>query len=375
MRKRIGRLAAWMLVLLLTLAPGGVAWAAGEPVLTYEGTVIGAQTVPVTVPFGGQVGKITLRAGDWVKAGDVITELGSTLNFAPVEGTVTGVAATPGDNTETVVERYGAILYIEPTHRYTIAATSDKAYNSSETHFLHLGERVYLTCSADGSHTGTGVISAFTESGYNVEVTGGEFYLGEKVDIFRTEDRAKESNLGRGTLNRATPVAVKGSGSLLKMHVENGTFVERGELLFETVEGALDAMYAPEQKVISGVTGVVSSVEKNEGDSIGKGEALLKVIPAESFQVQFEMPEADLFTLAVGQEVNMELYWDDEVGKTYPGVLSSISYVSEEAKEGTDRKMYKAYVSFEPDERVRLGMTMMVYPVMKTGDAEEGAEE
>jgi len=371
MKKRTDVWLSRLLALALAVLPLSGALAAGDPVLAYEGTVVGAKVVPVSVPYGGQVGPVNLRAGDWVKAGDTLTEIGTTLNFAPVEGTITGLAAAEGDSTESVTERYGAVLYIEPTHRYTIAATSEKAYNSSETHFLHLGERVYLTCASDGSHTGTGIISAFTENGWNVEVTGGEFYLEEKVDIFRTEDRAKESNLGRGTLNRAAPVAVKGSGSIVKLHVKNGDFVERGELLFETTEGVLDGLYAPAPQVLSPVTGVVSSVDKNEGDAIARNEALIKVIPAESFQVEFSMPEADLFTLDVGQKVSMELYWDDEVGRLYPGVISSIAYASEEQKEATDRKMYKAYVTFEPDERIRLGMTMMVYPILKAEETDE----
>ena len=369
------RILGGLLALAIALAGASCALAAGEPVLSYEGTVVGAKTVPLPVPYGGLVGEMNLRAGDWVQAGDVLTELTATRNYAPIEGTVTGLHATEGDSTETVNERYGAVLFIEPTHRYTISANSDKAFNSSETHFLHLGERVYLTCSADGSHQGTGFISALTENGYNVEVTGGEFYLGEKVDIFRTEDRAKESNLGRGTANRANPVAVKGSGSLLKLHVQNGTYVERGELLFETVEGVLDGMYAPDSKVVSSLTGVVSSVEKNEGESIGKGDPLIKVIPLESFQVQFEIPEADLFTISVGQKANMELYWDNEVGHLYPGKIISIAYNSEEQKADSDRKMYKAFASFEPDSRVRLGMTMLVYPIFESEESAETAEQ
>ena len=117
------------------------------------------------------------------------------------------------------------MLYIEPLHKYTIAATTDKAYNSSETHFIHLGETVYLSCVSDGSHYGTGIVSALTENGYNVEVTSGEFYISEKVGVYRDPDFAKESCLGRGTLEQAKPIAVKGSGSLLKIHVKNGDFV------------------------------------------------------------------------------------------------------------------------------------------------------
>lgn len=365
-------LALLMTMLLLT---GICAAAAGEAELSYEGTVIAGETVPVSVPYGGRVGGVTLRAGGWVQEGDTLATLGTTLNYAPVEGTITGLYAQEGDGTESVTERYGAVLYIEPTHKYTLAATSEKAFNSSENYFIHLGERVYLTCSSDGSHQGTGVVSALTDNGYTIEVTGGEFYLNEKVDIYRKSDWSKESRIGRGTVGRAKPVAVKGSGSILKLHVANGDFVERGELLFETVEGVLDGLYAPDNRVVSPVTGVVASVDKNTGDNAAKGDTLMKIIPKESFQVQFSVPEADLFTLKEGQKVTMELYWDNNAGATYDGVIASISHMNAEQKEATDRKTYTAYVSFEPDERIRLGMTMILYPGAGPEEAKEETEE
>ena len=368
----VKRAMALLLSGMLLLGIGGTAL--GEAELSYEGTVIAGETIPVTVPFGGRVSGMTLRAGGWTEAGDVLATIQTTLNYAPVEGTITGLYAQEGDGTESVTERYGAVLYIEPIHKYTLAATSEKAYNSSENYFIHLGERVYLSCSSDGTHQGTGIVSALTDSGYNIEVTGGEFYLNEKVDIYRKSDWSKESRIGRGTVSRAKPVAVKGSGSILKLHVQNGDFVERGEVLFETVEGVLDGLYAPDNRVLSPMTGVVSSVDKNTGDNAAKGDSLVKIIPAESFQVQFSVPEADLFTLTEGMPVSMELYWDNDSGETYQGTITSISHLNAETKEATDKKTYTAYVSFTPDERIRLGMTMILYPGATEEEAPETAE-
>ena len=364
MRRRI----ALFLALLLGLT--GIAL--GEAELSYEGTVVAGETIPVAVPFGGRVMGPVPRAGSWVRTGDVLAALQTTLNYAPVEGTIAGVYAAEGDSVEAVTERYGAILYIEPVHRYTLDATSEKAFNTSENYYIHLGERVYLSCSTDGSHQGTGIVSALTDTGYSIEVTGGEFYLDEKVDIYRSSDLAKESRLGRGTVKRAKPVAVKGSGSVLKLHVANGDYVERGELLFESVEGGLDGLYAPGTQILSPATGVVASMEKNAGDTIAKGDILAKLIPANSFQVQFDIPEADLFSLTEGMPVSMELYWDNAVTQTYTGTLTEISHMNEEQKTESDRKVYRAYVTFEPDERIRLGMTMILYPgVTQEHPAEE----
>ena len=349
------------MLLVLALALGGTALAETE--LSYEGEVVAGETVPIAAPFGGRMGKVPLKAGDPVLEGDTVGVIQTTLNYAPVEGTIAGVYAAEGDATEGIIERYKAVMYIEPTHKYTIEANSEKAYNSSENYFLHRGERVYLTCITDGTHTGTGIITDVTDSGYTVEVTGGEFYLEEKVYVYRSEDRAKESRLGKGKVKTTTPVEVKGSGCVLKMHVKNGDFVERGELLFETVEGVLDGYYAPDNNVRSPVTGVVSEVAKAAGDTVAKGETLMKVVPSKSFLVQFDVPEGDLFSLKEGETVTMELRWDNTAERIYKGKIVSIARMSEAQKsetEKSDKKVYKAYASFEADENIRLGMTMLI---------------
>ena len=67
------------------------------------------------------------------------------------------------------------------------------------------------------------------DSKFTVEVTGGEFYMGETVDIYRSGDYANASRIGRGTVGRTQTVAVNAEGSVLKMHVKAGDTVERGE--------------------------------------------------------------------------------------------------------------------------------------------------
>ena len=50
---------AWLLALTLLLGTGAAAL--GETELSYEGTVIAGETVPVTVPFGGRVSGVTAK--------------------------------------------------------------------------------------------------------------------------------------------------------------------------------------------------------------------------------------------------------------------------------------------------------------------------
>ncbi len=368
----------WTARLLAMVFLMGISMGSGLAELSFDGMIVAGETIPVLAAFGGQITGLRVEAGDLVSEGQVLAEIRTTRNFAPVEGTVTGLYISEGDKTEDITERYGADLYIEPTNRYVIEATTEKAFNSSENRYIHLGERVYLRCVVDGSHKGTGMVSALTEKGYKVEVTGGDFVMEEKVEIYRKQDYSKESAIGRGTVNRAAPVAVKGSGSVLKIHVQNGDFVERGENLFETVEGVLDGLYAPENQVLSPVNGIVSEVAKGNGESIAKGDTLAKLIPTHSLQVEFSIQEADLFQLREGQPVRMELYWDSEQDHVYDGIITRISHIQEATKEGTttDRQTYKVYASIEADDRIRAGMSVIVsVNAAAAGETEEEKDE
>ena len=63
-------------------------------------------------PYGGIVEEMAVSVGERIEQGDLIAKLATTKEFAPVEGRVAGVFGQPGDNTESVTERYGAVLLI-----------------------------------------------------------------------------------------------------------------------------------------------------------------------------------------------------------------------------------------------------------------------
>ena len=167
-----------------------------------------------------------------------------------------------------------------------------------------------------------------------------------------------------------TPVAVKGSGSILKMHVKNGDSVERGELLFETVDGALDGMYSPGSQVVSDVSGIVATVDAQPGASVEKGGKILTVYTDESLQVQLPVAEADLSLIQVGQKVRLEFTWDPNQTTVFEGEVVSLSYLNANAAADTSAggtsaqttdPVYTAIVSFTPDSTVRMGMTVLAY--------------
>ena len=124
---------------------------------------------------------------------------------------------------------------------------------------------------------------------------------------------------------------------------------------------------------MSPVRGIIYSVEKARGETINKGDTLMKIMPTESLRVEFLVQESDLFLLKEGQKVRMELYWDTEPGRIYEGNITRISHIQEAVKDGTTatRQNYKVYASIQADEQIRAGMTVILS--IDTGNA--AAEE
>ena len=349
--------------------------------VSFSGTVVSRETVAVSAPFGGLIEKIALRKGDPVRVGDAVATIKTTKVYAEMDGVVSGVFAQAGDDTEGITNRYGGVMYLEPINKYVVSATTEKAYNSSDTKYVHIGEKVYLSCVKDGTHVGTAVVTGLSEvdeSGntpYKLEVTGGEFYMGETVGIYRDPSHASESRIGRGTIQQNAAIPVKGTGSVLKLHVQVGDHVERGEVLFETVEGVLDGLYAVDNTVPSPLDGIVASVEATQGSAVEKGGKLITVYPSDAMQIEMKVSELDLNEVHEGDSVSIEFEWDADGALLLDGVVSAISRAgSEKAEGGTGGAEYDAYVDFTPVDSVRLDMSVIVY-VNDAKDALEDAPE
>ena len=356
--KKTAALAAFALAAMIPMG------ALGETV--FAGEVTASNTQVIAAPFGGMVEKVSVRVGDSVKIGDPIAVVETTKVYAETDGTVSGVFASEGDSADGIKTRYGGLVYIEPINRFTLACSTEKGYNSSENRYIHIGETVFLKCTKDGSHQGRGVVTGLDEkedNKFTVEVTGGEFYMGETVDIYRSGDYASASRIGRGTVGRTKTVAVNAEGSVLKMHVKAGDTVERGELLFETVTGTLDGLYAPDKQVVSDAAGVIATVDAGNGTSVEKDAKIATIYPNDAMQIKMVISEADLMDVTVGGKAEIEFNWDADSGRRFEGTISSISYLSEKQSDSTASQsaQYVAYVDFTPDETVRIGMTVIVY--------------
>lgn len=319
----------------------------------FDGQVVAGETVSVTAPFGGVVKSCGLRVGALVNENDVIASLSTTRVVATEDGTIRGVFASPGDSAENTV------LYLVPVSKFTVSASISKAHESAETTFVNMGEKVYLRCTRDGSHRAVGVVTAVRGSSYTVQTTAGELYMEETVNIYRTADYAARQCIGSGKVSRAEALPVSGTGSILKMHVQDGEEVERGQILFETVTGDIAGYDDADSNVRSTASGVIAEVRVKAGQQVSQGDVMIMVHRPVGYQISMQIPEDMLSTVKAGDACSIYFNWNEGQGKPFPGVITDVSYMSSTV-EGGEENTYTAYASFQADETVRLGMTVTV---------------
>lgn len=332
--------------------------------ITFSGTVTASETVQVIAPIGGTVEAVDAEAGQRIAAGDALVTLSTDKVYAEEAGTVTGVFGQPGDSAETVAQTYGAVISIEGESVYNISASTDNAYNSTATKFVHVGEAVYLSCYSDGSHTGTGIVTALEGTDFTVRVLSGEFLVGETVNVYRGDSATASQRIGRGTLNRTTPTAVTGTGSIVSIAVQPGDTIRRGDLLFETLDGSFDGLYMSGNVITADVGGTLSAVNAQQGGSVQKGEVVATLYPEGAVRVIAQIEEANLASIAVGDPVSIELLWNQDEEVAYDGTISMISAIASESSGSMDGDSsavtYDVYIDFTPDADTRYGMSAVV---------------
>lgn len=371
MKKNISRFLAVLAGLTLLVS------AASADTLTLTGTVTTGETVQVYAPIGGTVGGVLVEEGQTIGADDVLYTMKTNKTYAEEDGTVTGVFGQPGDSASTVSSRYGAVLYLEGGSVFSVSASTDNAYNSTETKFVHVGETVYLVCRSNAQRTGTGVITSISGTNYNVEVKEGTFIAGDSVEIFRDSAYTNTLKIGRGTVSRTNPTGISGSGSIVNIPVKDGDQVKRGDLLLETLDGEFDGYYMSGTEISAGTAGVVGSLSVKLGSSVQKDSVAAVIYPLDSMRVEASVTEDCRGQIHEGDKVVIELEADES--RTYEGTVTLVSAI---ANEGNGEVSYKVLVDFVPDDEVKFGMSVVVMtveaeevPAEETPAAEAPAEE
>lgn len=245
MKKAIASLVACAL---LALGIPGLAGDSG----VYAGSVVATESVNVLAPCDGTLAEISLTEGGAVREGDVVAAYQTEKVYATGDGTVTALWAKAGEDPDD-----NAVLEIEPIDRYTIYATTDGAYSDEENLVVHSGESVYIKCTTDGTHRGTGEITQIDGTDYTVITTGGEFFVGETVYLYRDADFTSAQKIGIGTLIYSDNTKYDSDGTVIALHVQEGDRVERGQLLYEVLG-------TDDMQITAPASGIVASVFSGE---------------------------------------------------------------------------------------------------------------
>ena len=325
--------------------------------ITLNGTMIPAETCAVYAPVSGTADSVSMEAGQKVGAGDTLYTMKTKKVYADRDGKISGIFGQPGDDAEAVSTQYGAVLYIEEDAAYTVSGTTAKAYNSMETKIVHTGETVYVVSRSNSNRCGKGFISAVSGSGYTIEITEGTFLSSESVAIFRSADYAYETQLGYGTANRKDPAAVTAAGAIVRIAVEDGAEVKRGDLLMETLDGIYDAYGENSTEVKAEKAGVIGSVSVQAGGSIEKGSVAAEIYLTDRIRVEANIPEDYVNLVSEGDPVTVELTAD--INRHYEGTIVMISAIAGETNEETG-VTYRIVAEFTPDEAVRFGMSALL---------------
>lgn len=329
--------------------------------ISLNGTVVSAETEKAVFPMGGTVLKTYAAVGQRVAKGQTLAELQTVKVYAQESGTVR-FFGEPGDSTESVAAKFGAVAYVEPDWHYTISASTKNSYENEACRTVHPGEKVYLRCNFDGKHTGTGYITQVTGTNFTVAVDSGEFITGETMLVYRDESFTSSQRLGKGSISQNDPIAYAGEGSIVRFCVEEGSHVEKGDALFETLPGAFDGLVMTGNRVLCPADGVVTAISAAAGDTVEKGAALAELYPDVGMRVSVSVPETDLRSIAVGQQVTVEFLYAGDVLMTKEGTVESVSFLAAEkaADDESDEASYEALIAFTPDAAVRYGMKALI---------------
>ncbi len=323
----------------------------GNAEILMDGRTVPGEAVSMRAPYGGIVKRMELRQGSTISVGDEVAEMATTRVMATEDGVITGIFAQPGDNAEQTV------LYLAPVSKFTVSASIKKAYSSADTTYVTVGEKVYIKCAKDGTHRATGRITAVSGSDYTIETVAGELYMEETVYIYRSPDYASKSCIGSGKVSRTGVRSISGTGSIIRLYVSDGEEVERGQTLFETVEGDIDALRAMESTLRSELSGIVAEVSVSAGQKVEKGDTLFTCYPDNSLKIEFDIPQENLSEVKVGDPVRIYFEWIEEK-KPVTGYITEISYVAAEKEEG--EPFYSGYAVFENTPQIRTGMNVHV---------------
>lgn len=304
----------------------------------YTGATIARSSTSILSPASGVLEEICIQPGATVQQGETIARLRTTRVYAQEDGTIAVVEGEEGREID------GTVLSIQPVSRFDVYCTLDGGYDTIANNLVHVGEEMYLSCTTNGTHQGAATVSSIDGETFMALATGGEFYNGETVYLYRDPDFTYASLIGKGTVLAASAQEYQDSGRIVKMHVAQGEYVQRGELLYEIIDGEETEITAP-------ADGVITACQAQEGANAQQDAALATLVPWEEILVSVQVEEAMAAKLSPGDAADMT-YAADSQELLVSGTVEEISHLAQDG-------MYTVYIRPETPPS-RLGMTVQV---------------
>lgn len=282
----------------------------------YEGKTVGQSAVAIRADSDGILERFTILEGDMVELNQLLGNTSVTRVFSDMDGTVSIKESKTGSLYS------GVVVSVTPQCKYTVMATSDKGYKNADVRFVHMGEPLYIRCTTDGSHLARGIITSINGAEFDVEVTGGDLFVGETVYLYRQKDYSIPSRVGMGTAVEALPVEYSmTNGYIQELSVTDGQKIERGQLLFSWINGQTRDITCP-------ASGIIQSVLVSTGDQVAKDQILAWIVPEDQIYIQVYVPEKDLPLLMDSTRISVTFASDPE-SVPYPGSITDISHADE----------------------------------------------
>lgn len=190
-----------------------------------------------------------------------------------------------------------------------------------------------------------------------------------------TEKSKSTKSVTYSTIKEADSISIKSlsSGTVQKINIKNGDFVNEGDLVIElanddlydslsTAKSNLSDAYEDLNNtksdidfytITSPIDGVITSLNIIEGDYVRSETELCTIVNNDNLEFDITVDELDILDVAVGQSVNIEI---DALSQTQSTPI--IGYVSEISLEGTTQNSVTTYpvtISLSGEDNIRIG--------------------
>ena len=358
------------------------------------GVLSAVDSEQITVPYGVELGEITAKSGDCVKAGNALAtvqmasvmqvlsdtqkelaQLDNDINAAGydtvsayinagVNGRVKRLWAQPGDNVVDCMTEHGALAVLSLDGRMAVEIDAEAPSGSAVT--VRCGEKEYP--GTVKSSVGGKTVVTLTDDGPE---------LGDEATV--VGENGEE--LGRGKIYVHSPLSVTGyagtvSGVYVKENQQVGAWSTVCVLTNTGTSANYDALlqsrHETEERqrqliemlrtgaVTAPFDGTVSSIDYQEESSASTGgytvtpteTAVLTMAPDDEVCVVLSVDESDILSLELGAQAEVTVASVGE--ETYKGTVTEVSRVADSSSGMT---YYSATVTLPKTEQMLSGMT------------------